>query len=84
MNQLLVTNACYQHKDIHTDTWECPGRGLKSLIDYILVRKDVRSLVCDVEAVRGAEISSDHHLVLMKMRKKEGQESKSNPANGEG
>ena len=49
MNELLVTNTLYQHKDIHKYTWECPGRQLKSLIEYILVRKDVRSLVHDVK-----------------------------------
>ena len=55
--------------DIHKYTWECPGRQLKSLIDYILVRKNIWPLVCDVKVVRGAEIGSDHYLVLMKMRK---------------
>ena len=55
--------------DIHKYTWECPGRQLKSLIDYILVRKNIWPLVCDVKVVRGAEIGRDHYLVLMKMRK---------------
>ena len=35
----------------------------RSIINYCL-----QSLVKDVKVVRGAEIDSDHHLVLMKMR----------------
>ena len=48
--------------------WECRGRGLRSLIDYFLIRKGDRKQVLDVKAVRGAEIGSDHYLVLMKIK----------------
>ena len=66
VNELMITNTWYPHKDIHKDihkyTWICPGRQLRSLFDYFLVRR-----VHDVKVVRGAEIGSDRHLVLMKM-----------------
>ena len=65
MNELIVTNTWYTHKDIQRFSWVCPGRQLKSLIDYFLVRKDTKARVHDVKVVRGAEIGSDHHLVLM-------------------
>ena len=48
--------------------WKCPGRGLKSIIDYFLVRTEMKRNVNNVKVVRGAEIGSDHHLVLMKVR----------------
>ena len=51
-------------------TWECRGKGLRSLIDYFLVGKEARKQVIDVKAVRGAEIGSDHYLVLMKINLK--------------
>ena len=70
VNEMLVANSLYQHKEIHKYTWVCPGRGLKSIIDYFLVRRDSRTRVKDVKVVRGAEIGSDHYLVLLKMSEK--------------
>ena len=67
-NNLVMSNTCFQHKRIHQFTRECRGRGLKSIIDYFLVRKRFMKLVKDVEVVRGAEVGSDHHFVLMKVK----------------
>lgn len=47
---------------------ESNGRGLRSIIDYFIVRKALRPGVADVRVVIGAEVGSDHHLVLMKVR----------------
>ena len=66
-NEMQVMNTQYDHKRIHKFTWTCPGRGLKSIIDYFLVRGDLRKEVHDVKVIQGAEIGSDHHLVLMKV-----------------
>ena len=62
MNELIISNTFYQHKDIHKFTWESQGRGLRSIIDYFLIRKVLRPGV-----VRGAEAGSDHYLVLMQV-----------------
>ena len=67
-HNLIIANTCFPHKKIHMYTWECRGRGLRSLIDYFLIRKGDRKQVLDVKAVRGAEIGSDHYLVLMKIK----------------
>ena len=67
-NNLVVSNSWFQHKRIHQFTWECRGRGLKSIIDYFLVRKEHMKRVRDVKVVRGAEVGSDHYLVLMKIQ----------------
>ena len=48
-------------------TWECRGRGLRTIIDYFAVRKALRQTVADVKVIRGAEAGSDHYLVLMKV-----------------
>ena len=69
VNEMLVANSWYQHREIHKYTWVCPGRELRSIIDYFLVRKGDRVRVNDVRVVRGAEIGSDHHLVLLKISK---------------
>ena len=67
-NGFKVLNTFYEHKEIHKYTWKCPGRGLNSIIDYFLVRNEMKRNVNNVKVVRGAEIGSDHHLVLMKVR----------------
>ena len=59
VNDMLVMNSWFQHKDIHKFTWTCPGRGLKSIIDYFVVRRDTRVRVKDVKVVREADVSSD-------------------------
>ena len=68
-NGMIISNTWYQHKEIHQFTWECRGRGLKSIIDYFLVKRGERSTVRDTKVVRGAEISSDHYLVLLVMKR---------------
>ena len=68
-NGLIVCNTWYQHKEIHQFTWECRGRGLKSIIDYFLVKREDRRRIKDTKVVRGAEISSDHYLVLLVMKR---------------
>ena len=69
-NGLIISNTWYQHKEIHQFTWECRGRGLKSILDYFLVRREDRRRVKDTKVVRGAEIGSDHYLVLLKLTRR--------------
>ena len=61
----MVANTWFQHKDIHKFTWQCRGKNQRSIIDYFVVRKDMKRQLKDVKVVRGAEIGSDHYLVLM-------------------
>ena len=69
-HNLWIANTWFPHKRIHKYTWECRGRGLRSMIDYFLIGKEARKQVADVKVVRGAEIGSDHYLVLMKVKLK--------------
>ena len=61
-------NIQLQRKKVHQFTWECRSRGLNSIIDYFLVRREHMRRVRDVKVVRGAEVGSDHYLVLMKIQ----------------
>ena len=69
-HNLWISNTWFPHKGIHKYTWECRPKGLRSLIDHFLVSKESRKQVTDVKAMRGAEIGSDHYLVLMKIKLK--------------
>ena len=67
-HNLLISSTWFPHKRIHTYTWECRGRGLKSIIDYFLIGKEARKQIVDVKVVRGAEIGSTHYIVLLKVK----------------
>ena len=67
-NDPRIMNTHFEHKKMHKFTWKCPGRGLQSIIDYFLVRGDMKQTVNDVRVIRGAEIRRDHHLVIMKVK----------------
>ena len=41
--------------------------GARSIIDYFIVKKALRPGVADVKVIRGAELDSNHYLVLMKV-----------------
>ena len=62
-NGLRIMNTFFQHKEVHKYTWYRP-RCLKSLIDFCIVSSDLFSDVLDVRVKRGAELSTDHHLVV--------------------
>ena len=63
-NGLRIMNTFFQHRDAHKYTWYRPSLGQKSLIDFCIVSEDLFSDVLDVRAKRGAELSTDHHLVV--------------------
>ena len=71
MNDLVITNTFYEHKEIHRYTREVRSRGERSIIDYIMINKKYRKEVKDTRVRRGPEIYSDHYLVLTKIRTEE-------------
>ena len=66
----LIANTWFPHKKIHMYTWECGGRGLRSLTDHFLIGKGYMKLVVDVKVIRGAELGSDHYLVIVNINLK--------------
>ena len=49
---------------------ESKGKGLRSIIYYVITRKVLRPGVIHVKVVRRAEAASDHYLGLMKLNLK--------------
>jgi len=69
--ELCIANTFFKHKDIHKFTYVARGRGgvNRSMIDYMMVRKDMLRDVCDVRSIRGLGGGlSDHMIVLCKLR----------------
>ena len=49
VHELVILNTVFQHKEIHEFTWESKGRGLRSIIDYFIVRRASRPGVADFQ-----------------------------------
>jgi len=56
------------HKYAHKYTWYRPSMKQKSMIDFCIVSAELFSGVLDVRVKRGAEFSTDHHLVVCSLR----------------
>ncbi|CAF3333272.1 unnamed protein product [Rotaria sp. Silwood2] len=63
---LSIMNTFFKHKDIHKYTWYKTGGQTtqRSLIDFIITSDNIKRTVMDVRVKRGAELSTDHHLVI--------------------
>ena len=67
-NGLRIMNTFFQHREVHKYTWYRPNMDQKSLIDFCIVSSDLFFDVLDVRVKRGAELSTDHHLVVCSLR----------------
>ena len=67
-NGFRIMNTFFQHREAHKYTWYRPSMDQKSLIDFCIVSSDLFSDVLDVRVKRGAELSTDHHLVVCSLR----------------
>lgn len=65
--ELKIMNGFFAHKDIHKYTWYQHTWGIKSIIDYIVLKQQTNIRVQDVKVNRGAECGSDHCLVVAKI-----------------
>uniref|UniRef100_A0A3B3RMM6 Inter-alpha-trypsin inhibitor heavy chain 3b, tandem duplicate 1 n=1 Tax=Paramormyrops kingsleyae TaxID=1676925 RepID=A0A3B3RMM6_9TELE len=59
---LSIMNTMFKHKGVHMCTWHQDTLGRSSMIDF--VSSDLRPHVLDTRGKRGAELSTDHHLVV--------------------
>src|SRR5271163_4704401 len=63
---LVVTNTWFQQHKRRRYTWKRPGDTGRFQIDYILVRHRFRNSVKNSKSYSGADIDSDHNLVMGK------------------
>ncbi|TWW64123.1 hypothetical protein D4764_03G0011310 [Takifugu flavidus] len=68
MTVLSITNTLFRHKGVHMCTWHQDALGRRSMIDFVVVSSDLRPHVLDTRVKRGAELSTDHHLVVSWLR----------------
>ena len=67
---LAVTYTMYNGRDEHKTTWAAPNGQYRRLIDFVLVRRKFVRSVVKTRIFRGADIDSDHSLVVSEVRLK--------------
>ncbi|CAH1248758.1 Hypp8389 [Branchiostoma lanceolatum] len=69
-NRLVIGGTIFPHKNIHKLTWNSPDGNTINQIDHVMVNKKWQRSLLDVRVYRGADVGSDHHLVVSKIRLK--------------
>ncbi|VDO97151.1 unnamed protein product [Schistosoma margrebowiei] len=69
-NKLVLGSTIFPHKRIHKTTWTSSDHTKQNQIDHICINKTFRRTIEDVRTKRGADIASDHHLLVAKMKLK--------------
>ena len=70
LNELIIGGTLFPHKPTHKSTWISPDLQTENQIDHITITKKWRRVVLDVRVKRGADINSDHHLLVGEFRMK--------------
>ena len=68
LNNLVIGGSVFPHKRIHKATWVSPDLITENQIDHVCIAKKFRRSLEDVRVKRGADVASDHHLVVAKLK----------------
>ena len=69
-NKLVIGGTIFEHKNIHKVTWCSPDGHTQNQIDHIIINNRWRGSLQDVRAKRGADVGSDHALIIAKVKLK--------------
>ena len=69
-NGVCLGNTFFKHKLIHKKTWTSPDGATQKELDYICISNRWKTSLLDVRVYRGADVGSDHHLIIAKVRLK--------------
>lgn len=67
-NNFVIGGSVFPHKKIHKVTWISPNLRTENQIDHVMISRRYRSSLLDVRNRRGADIASDHYLIVSQFR----------------
>lgn len=62
-HRLFIINTVFEHKDAHKCMWYQSTLGRRLMVDFMIVSSVLRPCNLVTRMERGAERSTDHHLV---------------------
>ncbi|XP_033231545.1 craniofacial development protein 2-like, partial [Belonocnema kinseyi] len=65
---LLIKRTYFKYRNIHKMTWKHPDGHTYNQIDHVLIDKRHHTNILDIRSYRGADVHSDHFLVVAKLR----------------
>ena len=68
MNDLVIGGTVFPHCKINKVTWRSQDMITENQIDHIAISRRWRRTLQDVRACRGADVGSDHTLLVCKLR----------------
>ena len=70
LNDLVIGGTLFKHRDIHKLTLTSPNGCDCNQSDHIMINGRYRRSLLDARAMRGADASSDNHLVFVRAKLK--------------
>ena len=67
-HDLIVMNTWSRKRKTKLCTWKSPGDRKLYQIDYILAKQRIKNSIRDVKTFPGAEIDSDHNLLVAELQ----------------
>ncbi len=69
-SNLVIGGSIFPHRRIHKATWVSPDLSTENQIDHVCITRKFRRSLQDVCTRRGADVASDHHLVVARLKLK--------------
>ena len=69
-NKLVIMNTFFKQHPRRLYTWKSPGDGYRNQIDYLMINERYKNSIKNAYTYPGADINSDHILLVMKMKLK--------------
>ena len=67
-NKFVIGGSIFAHKRLHKETWVSPDHITENQIYHFCINKKCKRSLQDVCVKRGADVASDHHLLVGKIR----------------
>ena len=75
MNEMLLTNTCFSHKQSHLTTWQQTRinkneevKHVRKVLDYIMIESQYRHILRNARSYQGTKTSSDHRIVITNLQ----------------